>query len=172
MSGPAGVGPVRAAGRARRAPSVRQRTARRRIGDETGGDVVIPTGPMATRPSLLVCDDAPGFRLIIQTVFEDGGFRVVGTADAWAEAEALARRLAPEAILLDLWLPTFERDGIRRVRAAAPAAVLAVVSSLAASEIGELTGDLEGIDLVLSKRDAPDVLLEAMLGALDHRPRQ
>jgi DNA-binding response OmpR family regulator len=127
---------------------------------------------MATPPRLLVCDDAPGFRLIIQTVFEDGGFSVVGTADAWTQAEELARELQPDAILLDLWLPTFERDGIRRVRAAAPAALLAVVSSLAAGEIGELTGELQGIDLVLSKRDAPDVLLDAMRGALDHRPRQ
>ncbi|UGS34651.1 hypothetical protein DSM104329_01030 [Capillimicrobium parvum] len=124
---------------------------------------------MANSPRLLVCDDAPGFRLIIQTVFEDGGFRVVGTADAWDLAEALARDLQPDAILLDLWLPTFERDGVSRVRAAAPAAVLAVVSSLAAGEIGELTGGLSGIDLVLSKRDAPDVLLHSMLGTLRER---
>jgi CheY-like chemotaxis protein len=124
---------------------------------------------MATLPLLLVCDDAPGFRLIIQTVFEDGGFRVAGTADSWERAEALARDLQPDAILLDLWLPTFERDGIARVRAAAPSALLAVVSSLAAGEIGELTGGLSGIDLVLSKREAPDVLLRSMLGGLRER---
>jgi len=124
---------------------------------------------MANPPRLLVCDDAPGFRLIIQTVFEDGGFAVVGTADAWDRAELLARDLQPDAILLDLWLPTFEREGIGRVRTAAPAAVLAVVSSLAAGEIAELTGGLYGIDLVLSKRDAPDVLLGAMRGALGER---
>jgi DNA-binding response OmpR family regulator len=124
---------------------------------------------MVPPPRLLVCDDAPGFRMIIQTVFEGGGFSVVGTADAWEQAESLAGELQPDAILLDLWLPTFRRDGISRVRAAAPAAVLAVVSSLAAHEIGELTGGLAGIDLVLSKRDAPDVLLSAMLGVLRER---
>jgi DNA-binding NarL/FixJ family response regulator len=124
---------------------------------------------MAKPPRLLVCDDAPGFRLIIQTVFEDGGFDVVGTADDWETAERLARELRPDAILLDLWLPTFDSEGIGRVRAAAPAALLAVVSSLASVEIGELTGGLDGIDVVLSKRDAPDVLMNAMRAALDGR---
>ena len=55
------------------------------------------------------------------------------------------------------------------MRDAAPDALLAVVSSLASVEIGELTGGLNGIDVVLSKRDAPDVLMHAMLDALEGR---
>ncbi|MCW3008957.1 MAG: two component transcriptional regulator, LuxR family [Solirubrobacterales bacterium] len=121
---------------------------------------------MASTPCLLVCDDAPGFRLLVQTVFEDGGFAVAGNAATWLEAERDAAELQPDAILLDLWLPTFERDGVMRVRAAAPGAVLAVVSSLATSQVAALVDGIAGIDLILSKRDPPEEMVRALRGAL------
>jgi len=117
---------------------------------------------MPDPPRLLVCDDAPGFRLLVQTVFEDGGFRVAGSAATWDEAETLAGRLTPEAILLDLWLPIFDAAAIARVRAAAPAAVLAVVSSLSSTEVADLVADIDGIDLVLSKREPPERMVAAL----------
>jgi DNA-binding response OmpR family regulator len=113
-------------------------------------------------PRLLVCDDAPGFRLLVQTVFEDGGFDVAGNAATWDEAESLAHELTPEAILLDLWLPIFDPAGIARVRAAAPSAVLAVVSSLSSGEVTDLVAGIEGIDLVLSKREPPERMVSAL----------
>jgi CheY-like chemotaxis protein len=121
---------------------------------------------MPAAPRLLVCDDAPGFRLLVQTVFEDGGFAVAGSAGTWDEAEALALELLPEAILLDLWLPIFDPAGIVRVRAAAPTAVLAVVSSLSAGEVTDLVEGIDGIDLVLSKREPPERMVEALRGRL------
>jgi DNA-binding NarL/FixJ family response regulator len=121
---------------------------------------------MPAAPRLLVCDDAPGFRLLVQTVFEDGGFAVAGSAGTWDEAESLALELLPEAILLDLWLPVFDAAAIARVRAAAPSAVLAVVSSLSAAEVTELVAGIEGIDLVLSKREPPERMVEALRGRL------
>ena len=117
---------------------------------------------MPPRPRLLVCDDAPGFRLLVQTVFEDVGFVVVGTATTWDEAERCATDLQPDAVLLDLWLPVFERDGVARVIAAAPRAVLAVVSSLATAQVAELVDGLEGIDLMLSKREPPEEMARAL----------
>jgi DNA-binding NarL/FixJ family response regulator len=117
---------------------------------------------MASTPRLLVCDDAPGFRLLVQTVFEDGGFAVVGTATSWDEARGGAQDLQPDAILLDLWLPVFERAGVTAVRAAAPHAVLAVVSSLATGQAAELVDGLAGIDLILSKRDPPEEMVRAL----------
>ena len=121
---------------------------------------------MPAAPRLLVCDDAPGFRLLMHTVFEDGGFAVAGHAETWAQAEALARQLEPEAVLLDLWLPTFDPAGVVRVRAAAPRSILAVVSSLSTDEVAELVGGIEGVDLVLSKREPPTRMVEAMRGCL------
>jgi two-component system OmpR family response regulator len=113
-------------------------------------------------PRLLVCDDAPGFRLLVQTVFEDGGFAVVGEAGSWDDAEAAARTFQPDAILLDLWLPMFDPAGITRVRQAAPDAVLAVVSSLSAGEVADLVAGIDGIDLVLSKREPPERMVQAL----------
>jgi DNA-binding NarL/FixJ family response regulator len=117
---------------------------------------------MPAAPRLLVCDDAPGFRLLVQTVFEEGGFAVAGNAATWDEAEALAHQLTPEAILLDLWLPIYDPGGIARVRAAAPAAVLAVVSSLSAGEVADLVAGIEGVDLMLSKRESPERMVTAL----------
>jgi CheY-like chemotaxis protein len=117
---------------------------------------------MPAAPRVLVCDDAPGFCLLVQTVFEDGGFHVAGSAATWEEAEALAQQLTPEAILLDLWLPIFDPAAVARVRAAAPGAVLAVVSSLSAGEVADLVAGIEGIDLVLSKREPPERMVSAL----------
>jgi CheY-like chemotaxis protein len=121
---------------------------------------------MASSPRLLVCDDAPGFRLLVQTVFEDAGFSVSGTAGSWDEAAAQAAALAPDAILLDLWLPMFERDGVTRVRAAAPGALLVVISSLSTAEASDLVTGIAGIDLVLSKRDPPNELVRGVRAGL------
>ena len=113
-------------------------------------------------PRLLVCDDAPGYRLLVQTIFEDAGFEIAATAGSWEESERLAASVRPDAILLDLWLPTFEWEGVKRVRAAAPDSVLAVVSALSTEEVAALVDGIEGIDLVLSKRQSPDELVTAL----------
>src|SRR3954466_853630 len=102
-------------------------------------------------PRVLICDDAPGFRLLTQTVLEEAGFGIAGVAADWDEAERLATTAAPDAILLDLWLPTFDKDRIAAVRAAAPAALLAIVSSLATDETERAVEGVSGIDLILSK---------------------
>jgi CheY-like chemotaxis protein len=115
-------------------------------------------------PRVLICDDAPGFRLLTQTVLEEAGFAIAGVAADWDEAVSLAASQAPDAILLDLWLPTFDKGGIMRVRDAAPSAVLAIVSSLATDETHRSVDGIDGIDLVLSKRDPPDRLVAALRG--------
>src|SRR3954452_20467488 len=98
---------------------------------------------MSSAPRVLICDDAPGFRLLTRTVLADAGFEVVGAAADWEEAVAMATDETPDAIGLDLWLPPFDGAQGERVRGAAPGAVLAVVSSLAADEAPRM---VEGID--------------------------
>ena len=114
------------------------------------------------QPRVLICDDAPGFRLLTQTVLEEAGFGIAGVAADWDEAEELASTESPDAILLDLWLPTFDKERIAAVRAAAPSALLAIVSSLAIDETERSVAGLEGIDLILSKRDPPNQLVAAL----------
>ena len=118
-------------------------------------------------PRVLICDDAPGFRLLTQTVLEEAGFFIAGVAADWEEATRLATSEQPDAVLLDLWLPTLDRDGIVRVRDAAPQAVLAIVSSLSADEVRSTVDGIAGIDLVLSKRDPPDRLVSALRQRFD-----
>jgi DNA-binding NarL/FixJ family response regulator len=117
---------------------------------------------MSPAPRVLICDDAPGFRLLTRTVLSDAGFDVVGAAADWDEAVTLATDEQPDAIVLDLWLPTFDRDQVERVRNSAPAAVLAVVSSLAADEAGRMVEGIVGIGPIISKRDPPDAIVSAL----------
>jgi CheY-like chemotaxis protein len=121
-----------------------------------------------TRPRVLLCDDAPGFRVLVQTVLEDAGMEIAAEAGSWDEAERLAAAGPYDAVLLDLWLPVFDHAAVARVRAACPGAVLAVISSLGQAQVAELVEGIDGIDLVLSKRDSPETLvaaLQARLGA-------
>lgn len=119
-------------------------------------------GVATEQPRVLICDDAPGFRLLTQTVLEEAGFAIAGVAADWDEAEHLASTESPDAILLDLWLPTFDKERIAAVRAAAPSALLAIVSSLATEETERSVDGIAGIDLVLSKRDPPSELVAAL----------
>jgi rSAM/selenodomain-associated transferase 1 len=122
---------------------------------------MLPTH-MAQAPRVLICDDAAGFRLLTRTVLADAGFDVVGAAEEWEEAVAMATEHQPDAIVLDLWLPTFEREQVERVHAACPTALLAVVSSLAAEEAARMVDGIDGVGAVVSKRDPPDAIVAAL----------
>ena len=117
---------------------------------------------MTIAPRVLICDDAPGFRLLTRTVLADAGFDVVGAAADWDEAISMAADAQPDAIVLDLWLPTFDRSQVERVHAAAPTAVLAVVSSLATDEARRMVEGIDGVGAVVSKRDPPDAIVSAL----------
>ena len=116
---------------------------------------------MADPASVLICEDAPGFALLLQSVFSDAGFAIAGVAEDWPAAETIAAT-RPDAIIVDLWLPTYDPDAIGRIRAVAPASLLTIVSSLTAEEATEMVKDIEGIDLILSKRDPPASLVAAV----------
>jgi DNA-binding response OmpR family regulator len=138
-------------------------------GRSCGGSDCYPVAAMpGDRPRVLLCDDAPGFRVFAQTILQEAGLVVAAEAESWAEAEQLAAAEPYDAVLLDLWLPVFDLAAVVRVRSACPSAVLAVISSLAVDEVARLVDGVEGIDLVLSKRDSPDAIvaaLQARLGA-------
>ncbi len=55
--------------------------------------------------SVLIVDDAPVFRRAARALLERRGYMVVGEADCAAGALELARRLSPDAVLLDVGLP-------------------------------------------------------------------
>jgi DNA-binding NarL/FixJ family response regulator len=95
----------------------------------------------------------------MSALLADAGLEVVGEADTWAEAE----RLAPgvDAILIDLWMPEIDIDALARVRASAPAAMLAVVTALAPAEATERIAAVE-VDLLLQKSAPPTEIAAAI----------
>jgi CheY-like chemotaxis protein len=112
-------------------------------------------------PTVLICDDADGFRDQLQALFRDAGVRVV-TCASWFEVASAAERECPDAIVADMLTPTFDVEELVRVRKVAPDALLAVVSSLHHDEDDRSQG-MGGIDLVLSKRDPPLAIAVAVL---------
>jgi DNA-binding NarL/FixJ family response regulator len=104
------------------------------------------------RPSGIVCDDAPGFRVLMSALLREAGVAVSAVGESWRDAEELAAGC--DVVVLDLWMPEFEPDALARVRAAAPGATLAVVTALdledAAAKVSAVT-----VDLLLSKSAPP-----------------
>jgi CheY-like chemotaxis protein len=66
------------------------------------GSVRHPMMPAAVR--VLIVDDQPAFRWLARELLERRGYTVVGEADSAAAAVDAAKRLAPEAVLLDVRL--------------------------------------------------------------------
>jgi DNA-binding NarL/FixJ family response regulator len=58
--------------------------------------------------TVLIVDDHARFRRSARALLEFEGFEVVGEATNGEEGVALARRLAPEALLLDVQLPDID----------------------------------------------------------------
>ena len=58
--------------------------------------------------TVLIVDDHPGFRSVARALLEAEGFDIVGEASDGASAVALARKLSPELVLLDVALPDMD----------------------------------------------------------------
>ncbi len=114
---------------------------------------------MTDRPTVVLCDDAPGFRALMSALLEEAGLTVTGRGETWEDAE----RLAPgaDAIVVDLWMPELELETLARIRAASPDATLAVVSALDPEEARQKVDGL-GVDLVLAKTAPPSDVAAAI----------
>jgi CheY-like chemotaxis protein len=112
-------------------------------------------------PRVLVCDDAPGFRLMLGLMFREAGWEVED-ADSYVTALEVVQRGPWDAILADIWMPEPDMASLAALRAAAPGATLAVMSSLELEQARALVAGVDGIDLVLSKRTSPDDLVDAL----------
>jgi len=58
--------------------------------------------------TLLIVDDHAGFRSSARALLEADGWRVIGEASTGNDAIAAARRLRPDAVLLDIALPDID----------------------------------------------------------------
>jgi len=102
-----------------------------------------------SRPRILILEDEPDIREILEYALKRDGFDVISAADGQAGLAA-ARRLVPDLILLDLMLPGM--DGLevcRQIRADSSTAGIAVI-------------------IVTAKGEESDVVLGLGLGADDY----
>ena len=72
-------------------------------------------------PAILVVDDEPDIRGLLQEILEDEGYEV-STAATAAAAQALAEESRPDLVLLDIWMP--DMDGVSLLKAWKSAGVL------------------------------------------------
>jgi DNA-binding response OmpR family regulator len=116
-------------------------------------------------PTILLCDDAEGFRVMLGTMLSDAGLDV-SVACTWDDAVTRATQRQPDAILVDLWMPTYDPALLRGLRACSPGSAVVVVSALSIERSALAVSGIEGISAVVSKRDRPEVIVAAVIDAL------
>ncbi|MCB1741875.1 MAG: response regulator, partial [Gammaproteobacteria bacterium] len=57
-----------------------------------------------SEPRILVVDDEPDIRTLVQEILQDEGYEVT-TAENAMQARELRSDLNPDLILLDIWMP-------------------------------------------------------------------
>jgi diguanylate cyclase (GGDEF)-like protein len=121
-------------------------------------------------PSLLIVDDEPDLRRILETLLHEDGYRVV-TTGAGAEALALAQKQSFDLIILDLLLPDLDGFAVLGALRARPATALTPIILLSARDsAGEKVRGLQlGADDYVTKPFSAAELLARQRAALRRR---
>lgn len=88
---------------------------------------------MASRPTVLLCDDSRALRMLAARQLSDSGFEVVGEAGNGHEAVDRYQALKPDLVLMDLVMPECDgKQALGRILSLDPAARVVILSSLGA----------------------------------------
>ena len=116
------------------------------------------------RPTVLIVDDHEAFRQSASALLEAEGFEVIGQAADGPEAIALAERLQPQVVLLDIQLPNLDGFAVAERLVALPDAPRVVlISSRDASAYGPRLGETSARGF-LTKRELSGDALAALVG--------
>lgn len=113
---------------------------------------------------VLIVDDHPSFRAAARMLLEAEGFDVVGEAGDGQTGLTESRRLAPDAVLLDVNLPDLDGFEVaaRIARRAAGGPVVVLTSSRDAREFGPLV-DRCGARGFVAKAELSGDILRSLL---------
>jgi DNA-binding NarL/FixJ family response regulator len=122
-----------------------------------------------TRPRLLIADDHAALRQALVDLLDDAGFQVLGEAADGADAVALAKRLEPDVVLLDLRMPVLNGlDAARLIRDALPATQVVMLSAFDSPELQQQAEEI-GCYAYLVKGTSVAELRIALHGAMAQR---
>lgn len=132
---------------------------------------VIDSQTHAALTQILVIEDDPHMRKVLQRIFHEQGYAVTECGDGQAGLDAF-RSGRPSAVILDLLLPNvFGRDLCKIMKAEQPGVPVIVVSAI--SEVADKVLLLElGADDYLTKPFSPRELLARVQAALRRPQRQ
>lgn len=133
---------------------------------QRGGDAGAPVR------TVLVADDSPDLRFLVRVNLEmDGRFAVAAEAADGVEAIRLARKMGPDAIVVDLSMPLMDgHEALPLLRAECPEAVIIVLSGFADRDIVE-RAMAKGADAFVAKGDSLSGLAEALHRTWSERSR-
>jgi PAS domain S-box-containing protein len=119
---------------------------------------------------VVIADDSEDLRLLLRVAFNKASdFEVVGEAGDGAAAVAAAREHAPDVVLLDLAMPVMDGlEALPQIRAAAPQALIVILSGFAADSMG-VSAEAAGADDYVEKGLPPRELLDHLRDLLAAR---
>ncbi|HET7487694.1 MAG TPA: EAL domain-containing protein [Acidimicrobiales bacterium] len=137
--------------------------ARRWIGERSGQPgprlTLVPGTGGGRRHRVLVVDDEPADRTMLRLLFDTDGYEVVGEAVDGREAVALAGRVSPGLVVLDMAMPGMGgMEALPLILAAAPDAKVVVVSAVDDAVLERAALRLGAVAWVAKDRSAVDLL--------------
>jgi DNA-binding NarL/FixJ family response regulator len=119
---------------------------------------------MLTMNGVLVVDDDPTFRRVVQRILATFGLSVAGEAHTAAAAMSAAAALRPESFLVDVGLP--DRNGLALASdlVALPWRPRVVLTSSNAEAATPTEVRRSGADAFVPKNELPGVALDELLG--------
>ncbi len=83
----------------------------------------------ANTVGVLIVDDEQFFREVLRNMLQKDGFRVIGEAASGDEAVEMFRKLAPDLVLMDIYMPGSNGiEATRNIITVAPAAKILICS--------------------------------------------
>jgi DNA-binding response OmpR family regulator len=121
---------------------------------------------VGTKPVILIADDDPDIRLLVQLRLERSGYKVVAASDG-AEALALAANCSPDLAILDVSMPNMSGVEVTRMLRERSQVFPVILLTARAHEADVARGAEVGADAYVTKPFSPQEL-ETRVRALTH----